>query len=194
MPEKPDLKKKLEKLSLKKLDESEVDKPESILKTKKPGDIGKPKNDVVVQKPEISKEAQPPEKDSVIPKPEIEKRTLKNFEIPPDKLKGVSGLSPFYDESGDKRMSQILFLKYIPEAEPQWTVMKDPSAEEFALILRDGLKQFKTQPLIYGMEFDEGVIVVSHKDGYTMSLACYELKIGKMLEIFISLLEYIDSE
>jgi hypothetical protein len=72
--------------------------------------------------------------------------------------------------------------------------MRDQSAEEFAIIVKEGLRQFKTRPLVYGLEFEEGVILASHRDGFTMTLACYELGIAKMLQIFISIMEYIEKK
>lgn len=165
------------------------------------------------QEPE--KEAAPEETEGIIPKSEIdemvskieseldlkfpraeksEKKTIENFEIPSnEEIKDILGLAAVIDESGEKRLTQMLYLKDEPEAEPQWTVMKDPSAEEFAMIVKEGLRQFKTSPLVYGMEFDEGVILASHREGFTMTLACYELEIGKMLQIFISIMKYIEA-
>jgi hypothetical protein len=213
MAKKPSLKEKLEKLSSKKPEE---DKSKPILKAKRAEDAGKPKIEKKPSPPETKKVPPPPELDTIVSKSEIdemvskiereldlklpkaekvEQKTIKNFEIPSsEKIKGIIGLAAVLDETGEKRLSQLLYLKDKPEAEPQWTVMRDQSAEEFAMIVKEGLRQFKTKPLVYGMEFEEGVILASHSEGFTVTLACYELEIGKMLQIFISLMEYIEKK
>jgi hypothetical protein len=166
--------------------------------------------------PELEKAATPEEIDNIISKSEIDdmvskiehdldlklpraektgQKTIKNFEIPStEEIKNIIGLAAVMDETEEKRLNQLLYLKDEPEAEPQWTVMRDQSAEEFAVIVKEGLRQFKTKPLIYGMEFDEGVILASHRDGFTFTLACYELEIAKMLQVFILIMEHIEKQ
>jgi hypothetical protein len=226
------LKDKLEKLSAKKVGDSESTQ---ILKAKKVAEVGKVKIDdklstltsekkapeiaippVPQKEDKIEKADKPEEIDSIISKSEVDKivskvereldlklprtekakqKTIKNFEVPTtEEIKDIVGLAALMDETGEKRLSQLLYLKEEPEAEPQWTVMKDRSAEEFAMIVKEGLRQFKTKPLVYGMEFEEGVILASHREGFTMTLACYELEIAKMLQIFISIIGYIEKQ
>jgi hypothetical protein len=136
------------------------------------------------------------ELDLKLPRSEkAEQKAIKNFEIPStEEIKDIIGLAAVVDEAEEKRLNQLVYLKNEPEAEPKWTVMRDQSAEEFAIIVKEGLRQFKTRPLVYGLEFEEGVILASHRDGFTMTLACYELEIAKMLQIFISIMEYIEKQ
>jgi hypothetical protein len=154
--------------------------------------------DSLISKSEIDKMVSKIERELDLKLPRAEKaeqKTIKNFEIPTtEEIKDIIGLAAVMDETGEKRLNQLLYLKDEPEAEPQWTVMRDQSAEEFAMIVKEGLRQFKTRPLVYGMEFEKGVILVSHREGFTITLACYELEIAKMLQIFISLMEYIEKQ
>jgi hypothetical protein len=155
-----------------------------------------PDIDSIVSKSEIDNMVSKIENELDLKLPRAEKaeqKTIKNFEIPPtEEIKGIMGLAAVMDESGEKRLNQLIYLKDEPEAEPQWTVMRDQSAEEFAMIVKEGLRQFKTKPLVYGMEFEEGVILASHREGFTITLACYELEIGIMIQVFISLMDYIE--
>ncbi len=155
-----------------------------------------PDLDTMVSKSDIDDMVSKIERDLDLKLPRTEKadeKTIMNFEIPSTgEIKDIMGLAAVLDESGEKRLTQLLYLKDEPEAEPQWTVIRDSSAEEFAMIVKEGLKQFKTKPLVYGMEFEDGVILASHRDGFTITLACYELKINKMLQVFISIMEYIE--
>ncbi len=156
------------------------------------------KIDSIISKSEIDEMVSKIEHDLDLKLPRAEKagqKTIKKFEIPSnEEIKSVIGLAAVMDETEEKRLNQLLYLKDEPEAEPQWTVMRDQSAEEFAVIVKEGLKQFKTKPLVYGMEFDEGVILASHRDGFTFTLACYELEIAKMLQVFILIMEYIEKQ
>jgi hypothetical protein len=207
------LNEKLEKLSSKKPEE---DKSKPILIAKKVEDTGKSKIDEKPSPPQTKEVSPPSELDTIVSKSDIDdmvskiereldlklpraektgQKTIKNFEIPATgEIKDIIGLAAVLDDTGEKRLSQLLYLKDEPEAEPQWTVMRDTSAEEFAMIVKEGLRQFKTKPLVYGMEFEEGVILASHRDGFTMTLACYELEIGKMLQIFIAIMEHIEKK
>ena len=166
--------------------------PKDEIKVKPPG---APDIDSIVSKTEIDDMVSKIENELDLKLPRAEKaeqKTIKNFEIPQkEEIKGILGLAAVMDETGEKRLNQLLYLRDEPEAEPQWTVMRDQSAEEFAMIVKEGLRQFKTKPLVYGMEFEEGVILASHREGFTITLACYELEIGSMIQIFISLMKYI---
>lgn len=194
MRKKLSLKDKLEKLSSKEQQDGE---PGPILKTKKVGGADKRVNaGSPVSKSEIDRMVLKIEREFDIeqqPKiKNIEPDTLKTFEVLPSKIKGISALTAVCDKSGKESLSQILYLKRAPETEIQWTVIRDPFAEEFAMIVKEGLRHIKTQPLILGMGVDDGVILASHRNGYTMTLGCYDLKIGELAEIFVSLLRYVE--
>jgi len=162
-------------------------------KADKPGEI-----DSTISKSEVNELVSKVERELDLKLPraeEAKQKTIKNFEVPStEEIKDIIGLAALMDETGEKRLSQLLYLKKEPEAEPQWTVIRDPSAEEFAMIVKEGMRQFKTKPLVYGMEFEQGVILASHREGFTMTLACYELEIAKMLQIFISIMGYIEKQ
>lgn len=183
MRKKLSLKEKLEKLSLK---EPRGGKPKPILKTRKVNGVKMSEIDRMVSQIERELNIERPKTKKIEPK------TMKNFEITSDKIKGISGLTAVCDKSEKEHLSQILYLKDAPEVELRWAVIRDPFAEEFAMIVKEGLRQIKTRPLIFGMGVDDGVILASHRKEYTMTLGCYDLNIGKMVQIFISLLEYVE--
>lgn len=184
MRKKLSLKERLKRLSL---EGPKEDKPKLILKAKKINGVGRSETDRTV-----SKEREPDIEHS--PTKKIGPKTIKNFEVLSGEVKGISGLTAVCDESGMERLSQILYLKDTPGVELRWTVIRDPSAEEFAMVIREGLRQIKTQPLIFGTELDDGVILASHRKEYTITLACYDLKIGEIVQIFISLLGYVKKQ
>ncbi len=108
---------------------------------------------------------------------------LADFEL---KLEGAEGGAAVLARGRTERLEQILALG---ENTLKWTASPDANAENFASMIGEGLKEIKTNPPIFGSRFKESSILASHMDGYTFTLASYDVEFDKLVELFAGALE-----
>lgn len=126
--------------------------------------------------------------------PETEKnvdigpKSIRDFEIPSGVIEKVSNLGSVTDKAESYRLEQLLLFSNGRGVKLKWTVMRDPQAEEFAILLKSGSRQIKTNPPIYGFTMDDNVLICSHNWKYTFVLAGYGVDVDSATKIFLSAL------
>ncbi len=104
---------------------------------------------------------------------------LADFEL---QIEGAEGAAAVLTRGRTERLEQILSLQ--GEKTVKWTASLDENAESFAAMIAEGLKEIKTNPPIFGSKYKESSLLASHMDGYTFTLASYDVEFDRLVELF----------
>lgn len=121
---------------------------------------------------------------------DIAPRSIRDFEIPSGVIEGISSLGAVCDKSENYRLEQLLQLSNGTRTKLKWTVVRDPAAEEFAILIKSGSRQIKTNPPVFGFTMNDMVLLCSHNWKYTFVLGGYGVDVDRMAKIFLSALLY----
>ncbi len=134
-----------------------------------------------VKKPEKIAEKKP---DEIIEPLIDDKRRLTSMSdlaIPSKKLSRLFKVETSFTETS---LSQMLTAHKNTEKVIKWTAKLDRDASEFYSLKEEGLMKMKSSPPVYGMEFDDGVVLATHMGDYTFIMGCYNFDVKTLVKIF----------